>query len=134
MIYARKPYPSDVTDEEWALVAPYLTLLPEEVGQLAQAVQGATGESVDLAYVDQGYTGEWAAAAAQEHGIELEVVKLPEAKRGFVLLPRRWVVERTFAWATRFRRLVRYYERLPQTLADLHVVALVCITLRQAVN
>jgi transposase len=63
-----------------------------QVGQLAQAVQVATGESVDLAYVDQGYTGEKAAAAAREHGIELEVVKLPEAKRGFVLLPRRWVV------------------------------------------
>jgi transposase len=102
------------------------------MGQLAQAVQGATGESVDLAYVDQGYTGE-KPAAAREHGIELEVVKLPEAKRGFVL-PRRWVVERTFAWATRFRRLVRDYERSPQTLADLHVIALVCIMLRQAVN
>jgi transposase len=105
-----------------------------EVGQLAQAVQAATGESVELAYVDQGYTGEKPAAAAREHGIELEVVKLSEAKRGFVLLPRRWVVERTFGWATRFRRLVRDYERLPQTLADLHVIALVCIMLRQAVN
>lgn len=105
-----------------------------EVGQLAQALQAATGESVDLAYVDQGYTGERAAAAARAHGIELEVVKLAEAKRGFVLLPRRWVVERTFGWAARFRRLVRDYERLPQTLADLHVIALVCIMLRQAVN
>jgi transposase len=46
----------------------------------------------------------------------------------------RWVVERTFAWATRFRRLVRDSERLPQTLADLHVIALVRIMLRQAVN
>jgi transposase len=105
-----------------------------QVGQLAQAVQLATGESVDLAYVDQGDTGEKPAAAAREHGIELEVVKLSEAKRGFVLLPRRWVVERTFAWATRFRRLVRDYERPPQTLADLHVIALVCLMLRQAVT
>ena len=103
-----------------------------EVGQLAQAVQAATGESVDLAYVDQGYTGEKPAAAAREHGIELEVVKLPEAKRGFVLLPRRWVVERTFAWTTRFRRLVRDYERYASTLADLHLIAFVCIMLRQA--
>jgi transposase len=105
-----------------------------EVGRLAEAVQEATGESVDLAFVDQGYTGEMPAAAAEAHGITLEVVKLPEAKRGFVLLPRRWVAERTFAWTTRFRRLVRDYERLPQTLADLHVVALVCIMLRQAAN
>jgi transposase len=42
---------------------------------------------------------------------------LPEAKRGFVLLPRRWVVERSFAWATRCRRLVKDYERYAQTLA-----------------
>lgn len=105
-----------------------------EVGRVAQAVQVATGESVDLAYVDQGYTGERPAAAAREHGIALEVVKLLEAKRGFVLLPRRWVAERTFAWTTCCRRLVRDYERLPQTLADMHVIALVCLMLRQAAS
>ena len=105
-----------------------------EVGRMAAAIQEVTGQSVELAYVDQGYTGEKPVDAAREHGIELAVVKLPEAKRGFVLLPRRWVAERTFAWTTRFRRLIRDYERLPQTLADLHVVALVCIMLRQAAN
>jgi transposase len=63
-----------------------------QVGPLAEAVQAATGASVDLAYVDQGYTGEKPAKAPRGHGIELEVVRLPEAKRGFVLLPRRWVV------------------------------------------
>jgi len=78
-----------------------------EVGRLADAIQEATGESVTLAYVDQGYTGRAPAEAAKEQGITLEVVKLPEAKRGFVLLPRRWVVERSFAWATRCRRLVK---------------------------
>ena len=103
-----------------------------EVGRLAEAVQAATGGSVDLAYVDQGYSGEKPAEAAREQGIELEVVKLPEAKRGFVLLPRRWVVERSFAWATRFRRLVKDYERYASTLANLHLVAFVCLMLRQA--
>jgi len=58
-----------------------------EVGRLADAIQEATGESVTLAYVDQGYTGRAPAEAAKEQGITLEVVKLPEAKRGFVLLP-----------------------------------------------
>jgi len=53
----------------------------------------------------------------------LEVVKLPTAKHGFVLLPRRWVVERSFAWMARFRRLARDYERLAETLAGLHFVA-----------
>ena len=71
-----------------------------EVGRLVAAIQEATDESVELAYVDQGYTGSKPDEAARTHGIALEVVKLLEAKRGFVLLPRRWVVERSFAWAT----------------------------------
>lgn len=103
-----------------------------EVGRLSAAVQDATGQTVEIAYVDQGYTGERPAQAAADHGIILEVVRLPEAKRGFVLLPRRWVVERNFAWATRFRRLVKDYERLPDTLAGLHLVAFACLMLRHA--
>lgn len=103
------------------------------VGELAAQVQAATGQSVELAFVDQGYTGERAELAAAEHGIEIEVVKLPEAKRGFVLLPRRWVVERSFAWSTRFRRLVRDYERLPETLAGLHYVAFACVMVHRLI-
>lgn len=103
-----------------------------EIGRLADAIQEATGESVTLAYVDQGYSGEAPAAAAKQRGIALEVVKLPEAKRGFVLLPRRWVVERSFAWATRCRRLVKDYERYASTLAGLHIVAFACFMLKQA--
>ena len=103
-----------------------------QVEELASAVQQVTGEHVELAYVDQGYTGEEPAAAAADHGIQLAVVKLPEAKRGFVLLPRRWVVERSFAWATRFRRLARDYERLRQrTLAALHFWRFVCLLLHR---
>ena len=94
-----------------------------QVGQLAEQLQEATGGTVEVAFVDQGYTGEQPAADAEAHGIRLEVVKLPSAKRGFVLLPRRWVVERSFAWMARFRRLVRDYERLAETLAGLHFVA-----------
>jgi transposase len=59
----------------------------------------------------------------------LEVIKLPETKKGFVLLPRRWVVERSFAWAARFRRLARDYERLPETLAGLHFLAFAILML-----
>ena len=72
------------------------------VGALAEAVQEATNHNVSLGYVDQGYAGPQAEEATAPHGIALEVVKLPEARRGFVLVPRRWVVERTFAWKTRF--------------------------------
>jgi transposase len=94
-----------------------------QVAVLAEQIQEVTGESVEVAFVDQGYTGDQAAADAEAHGIRLEVVKLPTAKRGFVLLPRRWVVERSFAWMARFRRLARDYERLSETLVGLHYVA-----------
>jgi transposase len=78
---------------------------------------------VELAYVDQGYTGQNAAEAAKQHGIRLEVVKHPMVKRGFVLLPKQWVVERSFAWTARFRRLARDYERIFETLKGLHFIA-----------
>jgi transposase len=104
------------------------------VEQLAAEVQAVTEQNVKLAFVDQGYTGQNAADAAEKHGMQLEVVKLPEAKRGFVLLPRRWVVERSFGWTGRFRRLARDFERLPGTLAGLHVIAFVLLLLRRLVN
>lgn len=88
-----------------------------QVAELAAAVRQATEQSVRLAYVDQGYTGEQAAADAANHGIALEVVKHAEARKGFVLLPRRWVVERSFGWMGRFRRLARDYERTAEVLA-----------------
>ena len=115
------------------LLALHVTAADEQdraqVKKLVKEVQEATGDEVKLAYVDQGYTGERPAADAQRHGIELEVVKLAEAKRGFVLLPRRWVVERSIAWLARFRRLARDYERLSMTLAGLHLLAFACIML-----
>jgi transposase len=101
-----------------------------QVADLAQALQEVTGENVQVAFVDQGYTGEKPAEAAAQHGLRLEVIKHHEAKRGFVLLPRRWVVERTFAWAARFRRLARDYERLASTLAAYHWLALVTLMLQ----
>ena len=103
-----------------------------QVGRLAEAVQQATGETVEVAFVDQGYTGARPATEAAAHGIRLEVVKLPDAKRGFVLLPRRWVVERSFAWAARFRRLARDYERLQTTLEGFHYVAFALLALKTA--
>ena len=102
----------------------------EQVGELAQAVQQVTDQHVELAYVDAGYTVERAAAAAHEHGIKLEVGKLREAKKGFVLPPKRWVVERSFDWAARFRRLARNYERLAGTLAGYHWLAFVLLRLK----
>lgn len=105
-----------------------------QVARLAAAVQEATGEHVEVAFVDQGYTGPEPAAEAHKQGIDLHVVKLPTARHGFVLLPRRWVVERSFAWASRFRRLARDYERLPTMLAGLHFAAFACLMLHQFIH
>jgi transposase len=101
-----------------------------QVATLLEEVQAITGGKVEVAFVDQGYTGEEPAAQAAEHGVRLVVVKLEEAKRGFVLLPRRWVVERSFAWASRFRRLARDYERLPASVAGLHWLAFLTLMLQ----
>lgn len=100
-----------------------------QVAELAEQVQAVTGGTVEVAFVDQGYTGEQAVRDAASQGIRLEVVKLSEAKRGFILLPKRWVVERSIGWIARFRRLARDYERLPTTLAGLHFVAFACLLL-----
>ena len=100
-----------------------------QVADLAAKVQEVTGGTVELAYVDQGYTGDEAATQAAGHHVRLEVVKHTEAKRGFVLLPRRWVVERTFGWLGRFRRLARDYERLSTTLAGWHWLAFLTLLL-----
>lgn len=102
-----------------------------QVAALAAAVQDATGKTVTLAYVDQGYTGDLPRQAAADHGIALAVVKLPDVKRGFVLLPRRWVVERDFGWMSRFRRLARDQERLAEVLKGFHLIAFIMIMWKQ---
>jgi transposase len=115
-----------------ALVTPADQQDRDQVAALTDALQEATGYSVEVAWVDQGYTGEAPAEAADLVGIQLKVVKFPEAKRGFVLLPRRWVVERSFAWVARFRRLARDYERLPETLIGMHFLVFSILMLANA--
>ncbi len=120
------------------LLALYVTPANEQdrvqVEELARQVQEVTEQSVDVVFVDQSYTGEEPAQAAKRQSIELQVIKLPEAKKGFVLLPRRWVVERSFGWTARFRRLARDYERLPETLAGLTYLAFAMLMLKNFVQ
>jgi transposase len=104
------------------------------VAELGARVQAATGEAVDVAFVDEGYTGEQAAQDAEAHGIRLEVVKLPTAKQGCVLLPHRWVVERSFGWMARVRRLARDYERLPETRAGLYFLAFAMLLRKRCIT
>ena len=63
-----------------------------QVEILVEQVQQATGDNVEVVFIDQAYTGEQAATSAAAQGIQLAVVKQDEAKKGFVLLPRPWVV------------------------------------------
>jgi len=110
-------------------VTPANAAARQQISTLTQRVQEVTGETVAVLYADAAYSGEETAAAAHEQGMRLIVVQRPEGSHGFVLLPKRWVVERSFAWVSRFRRLARDYERLPATLAGLHFAAFICLLL-----
>ena len=92
-------------------------------------MQATTGKNVRIAFVDQGYTVESAAVAAKAEDITLVVIKRPTAKCSFVLLPRRWVAERSFVWAARFRRLARDYAHLSSSLSTYHWLAFVSLGL-----
>src|SRR3982750_4065122 len=105
----------------------------DQVAELAEQIQQVTGETVEVAFVDQAYTGDTAREAAAGHGIQLEIVKRPQPGPGFVLLPRRWIVERSQAWVGRFRRLARDYERLADCFAGLHYIAFACILVQRFV-
>ena len=91
-------------------------------------MQQVTGDHIDVVIADQGYTGEQPQIDASLNDVELVVVKRPTGATGFVLLPLRWVVERTFAWTARFRRLSRDLERLQSSLLGFHWLA-VSVTL-----
>jgi transposase len=105
-----------------------------QVQALTRPGQDVTAQRVEVAFVDQGDTGDEVAATAAEQGIQLLVVKLEAATHGFVLLPKRWVIERSFAWTARFRRPPRDFERLPAVLAGLHVLAFACLMLHQVIH
>lgn len=85
-----------------------------------------------LIWADGGYDGQpmvqW---VAQVCGWVFEVIKRSDKGQGFVLLPRRWVVERTFAWLGRFRRLSKDYEVLTETSEAMIYAAMVCLMLRR---
>lgn len=82
-------------------------------------------------WVDAGYTGALLEWVAQRFRFRLEVVKRPKGSKGFVLVKRRWVVERTFAWLTQHRRLDRDYERLNEPSEAFIHIAMIRLMLRR---
>jgi putative transposase len=86
-----------------------------------------------LIWADQAYAGEliaWVWALRPWRKIRLDIVRRPEGTRGFLLLPKRWIVERTFAWLGRYRRLSKDYEYLMQTSEAIIRVAMIHLMVR----
>jgi len=87
-----------------------------------------------LIWADGAYTGqllEWVRGLRLWRKLRLEIVSRPEGVKGFVLLPKRWVVERTFGWLTRFRRLSKDYEYLTETSEAMIHVAMINLMVRR---
>lgn len=84
-----------------------------------------------MIWADGGYRGELIEWVRQKLGWELSIVEKAEGQKGFVLLPRRWVVERTFSWLNRCRRLTKDFERLPQTSETFVYVAMIRLMVRK---
>jgi len=100
--------------------------------QLLQQVKEKRFERLELIWADGGYDGQptrdWLFDLA---GWLFEVIKRPDDAKGFVVLPRRWVVERTFAWLGRYRRLSKDYEQLPETSEAMIYAAMIRLMLRR---
>jgi len=87
---------------------------------------------LQLVWADGGYNARQVnEAAARQPGLRVEIVKRSDDVKGFVVLPRRWVVERTFSWFGRNRRLAKDYENLAETLAAFVTLAAIQLGLRR---
>lgn len=119
LLLAAAVTPANVQDKAGALVA---------LGRL-----GGGGKKLRRVWADGAYrtTRGHLASWAQRHGVSLTAVERPEGQRGFSLLPRRWVVERTFSWLCQSRRLAKDYERLCETSEALIYVAMTRLMLRR---
>jgi len=87
-----------------------------------------------LIWADGAYAGqllEWVKGLRRWRKVRMEIVSRPEGIKGFVLLPKRWVVERTFGWLNRFRRLSKDYEYLTQTSEAMILVAMINLMVRR---
>lgn len=110
--------PADVQDRD--MIAPLLDIAMRRCPTLVHAV------------ADGGYQGAaTAAAVAEATGLSLEIVKRSDAAKGFVVLPKRWIVERTFGWLGRCRRLAKDYETRSRAAAAFLVMALIRLMLRR---
>ena len=101
MILKVKVHPADIQDRDGA------KLLLEELREFAP--------NLKVIYADGAYSGELIKWVAENLECKLEIIRRPKGIKGFVLLPKRWVVERTFGWLNLYRRLSKNYEQLACT-------------------
>src|SRR5215813_11018977 len=99
--------------------------------RLLFAQLGGACKKLRLLWVDGGYRGQLVDWVHQHMRFVLRVTLRPEGAKGFVLLPRRWVVERTLAWLNQSRRLSKDYERLPQSSEAMMYLSMTRLMLRR---
>jgi transposase len=113
--------PADVQDRD--IIAPLLAIAIKRCPTLVNSI------------ADGAYRGAATAAAVLEDaGLPLEIVKRSDARKGFVVLPKRWIVERTSGWLGRCRRLAKDYENRTRTAAAFLILALIRLMLRRIVR
>jgi putative transposase len=108
LILSVQVHPADIQDREGAK-------------PLLQSLQGRFPR-LETIFADGGYAGHLEDWAPDETGFTLQIVRKPDDQRGFAVLPKRWVVERTFGWFGRYRRLSKDYEERPESsVAMIHL-------------
>jgi len=117
LILALVVHPADVQDRDGA--------------KSALARLGARFPRLRLIWADGGYRGQLVTWVEQVYQWTLEIVKRNDAVEGFAVLPRRWVVERTFAWLGRYRRLSKDYEELPESSEAMITLAMINLMSRR---
>ena len=113
--------PGDVQDRD--AIAPLLEIASNRFATLKKAI------------ADGAYQGQRTAEAVQQQaGIPLEIVKRSDIARGFHILPKRWIVERTYGWLGRCRRLAKDYENLTRSHLAFVILAMIRLMLRRIVR
>src|SRR5258707_587645 len=127
-------YPSDLTDDEWGLVEPLIP--PGKTGGGKRTVIMREGVNGLMDILSTGYQGPKFAkglAKVLPH-LDIEIVKRSDQVSGFVVLPKRWIVERTIAWINRCRRLAKDWENLNRKALAFLRLASIRLMLRKLCN
>ena len=113
-----------------ALVVHPANIQDRDGGKLLIRQLGTRFRRLQLIFADGGYAGRFVDWTRGWYGRFVEIVKRP-ASSGFIVLPKRWIVERTFAWLGKYRRLSKDYETLTQSSEAMIVIAMINLMLHR---